>query len=204
MRPSRDDELDRLLTERLQAQVSEQRKRAAELTSLYDLALRLSGVHELNALLQDTVTHAKSLLGVDVAYLALAEPDDTLVIMVTDGSIGPRLRGVRLRRRCGLAGRVADLAEPVQVRDYLGDPELQHLGAVDSVAVAEGLRAILGAPLRLRGTFSACSWCPNASSAPSRQTRFYCSARWPRSLRSRLTARASSSDTTTLRRSSRG
>ncbi|MGK3205808.1 helix-turn-helix domain-containing protein [Amycolatopsis sp. MEPSY49] len=121
------------------------------LRELYDLVLRLSAVHDLDALVQEVVDHARRLLGVDVAYLALAEPDGSLVIRVTDGSLGPRLRGVVLPPHSGLAGQVADTGEPVQSTDYLGDAALTHLGEVDRVAEAEGLRTILGVPLRLRG-----------------------------------------------------
>ncbi|MCR6481911.1 GAF domain-containing protein [Amycolatopsis sp. OK19-0408] len=121
------------------------------LRELYDLVLRLSAVHDLDALAQEVVDHARRLLGVDVAYLALAEPDGSLVIRVTDGSLGPRLRGVVLPPHGGLAGQVADTGEPVQSADYLGDAGLTHLGEVDRVAEDEGLRTILGVPLRLRG-----------------------------------------------------
>ncbi|MGW4525683.1 helix-turn-helix domain-containing protein [Amycolatopsis sp. NPDC004378] len=121
------------------------------LRELYDLVLRLSAVHDLDALVQEVVDHARRLLGVDVAYLALAEPDGSLVIRVTDGSLGPRLRGVVLPPHGGLAGQVADTGEPVQSADYLGDAALTHLGEVDRVAEDEGLRTILGVPLRLRG-----------------------------------------------------
>lgn len=121
------------------------------LRELYDLVLRLSAVHDFDALVQEVVDHARRLLGVDVAYLALAEPDGSLVIRVTDGSLGPRLRGVVLPPHGGLAGQVADTGEPVQSADYLGDAALTHLGEVDRVAEDEGLRTILGVPLRLRG-----------------------------------------------------
>ncbi|MTD16694.1 GAF domain-containing protein [Nakamurella sp. YIM 132087] len=138
--------------EQLLAQLVEHRAHAAELTSLYDLSLRLSREHSLDALLQDTVSHARRLLAVDVAYLALVEDDQSLTIRVTDGSTGPNLRGIVLAPRSGLAGRVVELAEPVQSRDYLADRALAHQEQVDQVADTEGLRTILGAPLRLRGS----------------------------------------------------
>jgi hypothetical protein len=40
------------------------------LRELYDLVLRLSAVHDLDAPAQEVVDHARRLLGVDVAYLA--------------------------------------------------------------------------------------------------------------------------------------
>ncbi|RSN71773.1 helix-turn-helix domain-containing protein [Actinomadura sp. WAC 06369] len=122
-----------------------------ELQALYDLALRLSGVHDLDALLQDVVAQARRLLDVDIAYLALPGDDGALTIEVTDGSLGPRLRGVRLAPRVGVAGRVADRGEPVRSADYLADRDLLRSDAVDRVVREEGLRTIVGVPLRLRG-----------------------------------------------------
>ncbi|MBE1530474.1 helix-turn-helix domain-containing protein [Actinomadura algeriensis] len=122
-----------------------------ELQALYDLALRLSGVHDLDALLQDVVAQARRLLDVDIAYLALPGDDGALTIEVTDGSLGPRLRGVRFAPGVGIAGRVADRGEPVRSADYLADRDLEHSDAVDRVAREEGLRTIVGVPLRLRG-----------------------------------------------------
>ena len=140
-----------LRAEQLRAVMVDHRRRAAELTALNDLALRLAGEHDLDALLQDTVIQARRLLGVDVAYLALTEPDGTLTIKVTDGSIGHRLRGVQLQRGRSLAGRVVERSEPFQSIDYVTDFDFAHSESVDQVAIAEGLRTIVGAPLRLRG-----------------------------------------------------
>jgi DNA-binding PucR family transcriptional regulator/uncharacterized protein YigA (DUF484 family) len=136
---------------RLHAQLREHRQRLAELGALHELTLRLSGVRNLDALLQDIVTEARRLLDVDVAYLALREPDDSLPIRVTDGSLGPHLRGVVIPAHAGLAGRVVDTGEPVSSTDYLGDPELHHVEAVDKIARTEELRTIAGVPMRLRG-----------------------------------------------------
>ncbi|MFD7922430.1 helix-turn-helix domain-containing protein [Streptomyces sp. NPDC059740] len=140
-----------LRAERLRSLLRERRQRAGELAALNDLALRLSGTRELGALLQDTVEQARRLLDVDVAYLALVGPDGAMTIEVTDGSTGPQLRGVVLLPDSGLAGRVMARGEPVQSPDYLADVGLAHVADVDEVARAEGLRTILGAPLRLRG-----------------------------------------------------
>jgi GAF domain-containing protein len=136
---------------RLHSQLREHRQRVAELGALHELTLRLSGLRNLDALLQDIVTEARRLLDVDVAYLALREPDDSLPILVTDGSLGPHLRGVVIPAHAGLAGRVVDTGEPVSSTDYLGDPELHHVEAVDKIARTEELRTIAGVPMRLRG-----------------------------------------------------
>ncbi|HWA65612.1 MAG TPA: GAF domain-containing protein [Mycobacteriales bacterium] len=136
---------------RLHAQLREHRQRLAELGALHELTLRLAGVRNLDALLQDIVTEARRLLDVDVAYLALREPDDSLPIRVTDGSLGPHLRGVVIPPHVGVAGRVVDSGEPVSSIDYLGDAELHHRDDVDRIARTEELRTIAGVPMRLRG-----------------------------------------------------
>jgi DNA-binding PucR family transcriptional regulator len=136
---------------RLHSQFREHRQRLAELGALHELTLRLSGVRNLDALLQDIVTEARRLLDVDVAYLALRESDDSLPIRVTDGSLGPHLRGVIIPAHVGVAGRVVDSGEPVSSTDYLGDIELHHEDDVDRIAKTEELRTIAGVPMRLRG-----------------------------------------------------
>jgi DNA-binding PucR family transcriptional regulator len=136
---------------RLHAQLREHRQRLAELGALHELTVRLSGVRALDSLLHDIVTEARRLLDVDVAYLAMREADDSLPILVTDGSLGPHLRGVVIPPHVGIAGRVVDTGSPVSSSDYLGDPELQHLEDVDKIARTEELRTIAGVPMRLRG-----------------------------------------------------
>ena len=135
---------------RLHAQLREHRKRVAELGALHDLTVRLSGVRNVDALLEDIVTEARRLLDVDVAYLALREPDDSLHIRVADGSLSPHLRGVVIPAHGGLAGRVVDTGSPVSSTDYLSDPDLLHVEDVDKIARLEELRTIAGVPMRLR------------------------------------------------------
>lgn len=136
---------------RLRNQLLDHRRRLAELAALNDLGVRLTGLRDLDALLQEVVTQARRLLDADVAYLALPEPDRTLVIKVTDGSLGPHLRGVRLSPHSGLAGQVLDSGEPVSSHDYLADDALRHDAEADRIAGVEGLRTITGVPLRLHG-----------------------------------------------------
>ena len=142
---------DARAAQRLAGELREHRKRAAELTSLNDLAVRLASMHDLPALLHQTVANARQLLGVDLAYLALREDDRSLVIRVTDGGLSKKLEGIVIPPGSGLAGRVVDLGEPVQSADYLNDTHLAHSKTVDAAAVSEGVRAILGTPLNARG-----------------------------------------------------
>lgn len=137
--------------DQITAELSETRQQRAELAALYDIAIRLSSVREVDALLQEVVTQTRRLLSVDVAYLALVDDDAWLTIRVTEGSLGPRLRGVRLAPGSGLAGQVVDRGEPVTALDYLEDVRLQHQKSADQIARDEGLRTITGVPLRLQG-----------------------------------------------------
>src|SRR6476659_7461059 len=57
--------------EELRGRLAGLRRRAGDSATVYDLALRLSAVHDVKALLQDIVTQARRLLDVDIAYLAL-------------------------------------------------------------------------------------------------------------------------------------
>jgi len=135
----------------LRAQQQEHQRRLAELAALNDLGVRLTAMRDLDALLQEVVTQARRLLDVDVTYLAMVEPDRALTILVTDGSLGPHLRGVRFEPHTGLAGQVVDTGEPVSSQDYVADPALSHNARLDEIAVEERLRTITGVPLRLRG-----------------------------------------------------
>lgn len=120
--------------------------------TLYGLALRLTSVHNLNELLHECVSEARRLLAVDVAFLALKEESGALQTRVTDGSLGPRLRELQSASPpLALAGRVMETGEPVQTSDYLGESAITHMTDVDDAVEAEGLRSVLGVPLRRRG-----------------------------------------------------
>ena len=136
----------------LRALLTERRQRTAELGALLDLARRLSGFRDVDALLQEIVTQARRLLSVDVAYLALVEPGGDLRIRVTDGTIGDGLRGTVLSASVGIAGRVAMTGEPFRTPDYVAEPDIEHKPQIDSIATREGLRAIAGVPLRAGDT----------------------------------------------------
>ena len=135
-------------TLQLRAALTERRQRSAELGALLDLAGRLTGLRDVDALLQEIVTQARRLLSVDVAYLATVEDEGSLRIRVTDGSLGDRLRGTELSRREGIAGRVAETREPFRTPDYLSETAIVHSGHVDEIAAGERISAIAGVPLR--------------------------------------------------------
>ncbi|QEU90383.1 helix-turn-helix domain-containing protein [Streptomyces kanamyceticus] len=126
------------------------RRREAELTALFDTASDLAALRDPDAVLRAIVRRAKLLLGTDVTYLSLNDESagDTYM-RVTDGSVAAAFQQLRLGMGEGLGGLVAQTARPYVTGDYQQDPRFHHTDAIDGAVLQEGLRAILGVPLRL-------------------------------------------------------
>ncbi|MEU3253337.1 GAF domain-containing protein [Streptomyces sp. NPDC006997] len=140
----------KLLALRVRAELEGRRRREAELSALFETAHDLAGLRDLDAVLQAIVQRARSLLGTDVAYLSLNDPErgDTYM-RVTEGSVAARFQQLRLGMGEGLGGLVAQTARPYVTDDYFKDERFQHTTAIDSGVHDEGLVAILGVPLML-------------------------------------------------------
>ncbi|WP_329107304.1 helix-turn-helix domain-containing protein [Streptomyces sp. NBC_01439] len=135
---------------RVRRTLGQHRRREAELAALFDTAGDLAALRDLDAVLRAIVHRAKLLLGTDVTYLSLNDEQagDTY-IRVTDGSVSAAFQRVRLGLGEGLGGLVAECARPYTTNDYQDDQQFVHTTAIDSAVLDEGLRAILGVPLRL-------------------------------------------------------
>ncbi|WP_327666554.1 MULTISPECIES: helix-turn-helix domain-containing protein [unclassified Streptomyces] len=140
----------KLLALRVRADLEGRRRREAELSALFETAHDLAGLRDLDSVLQAIVQRARSLLGTDVAYLSLNDPDrgDTYM-RVTEGSVAARFQQLRLGMGEGLGGLVAQTARPYVTDDYFKDDRFQHTHTIDSGVRDEGLVAILGVPLML-------------------------------------------------------
>ncbi|MFJ7070321.1 helix-turn-helix domain-containing protein [Streptomyces sp. NPDC101115] len=130
--------------------LDQHRRREAELVALFDTAGDLAGLRDLDAVLRAIVRRARTLLGADVAYLTLNDPlaRDTFM-RVTDGSVSAAFQQLRLGMGEGLGGLVAQTARPYASTDYRTDRRFHHTGAIDDGVAEEGLRGILGVPLRV-------------------------------------------------------
>lgn len=139
----------------VKALLQERSRRAGELAALNDIAGRLLSMRSPAALLPEIVAHARQLLRVDLAYLALVHTDrrggQLLRIEVTDGAITPELVGVELPVESGVAGWVIRNARPRWSWDYLNDAGFPHSATADAAAGAEHMHGVLGAPLTVRG-----------------------------------------------------
>lgn len=140
----------KLLALRVRGELEGRRRREAELSALFETAHDLAGLRDLDAVLQAIVQRARSLLGTEIAYLTLNDPQagDTYM-RVTDGSVSARFQQLRLGMGEGLGGLVAQTARPYVTESYFGDERFQHTGSIDAGVNDEGLVAILGVPLML-------------------------------------------------------
>ncbi|MFF5447911.1 helix-turn-helix domain-containing protein [Streptomyces sp. NPDC012888] len=135
---------------RIRRTLSQHRRREAELAALFETASDLAALRDLDAVLRAIVRRAKLLLGTDVTYLSLNdETAGDTYMRVTDGSVAAAFQQVRLGMGEGLGGLVAQTARPYVTGDYRSDTRFQHTAAIDSAVGEEGLRAILGVPLRV-------------------------------------------------------
>ncbi|MEV7594940.1 GAF domain-containing protein [Streptomyces sp. NPDC089922] len=130
--------------------LEQRRRRETELAALFDTAGDLAALRDLDSVLRAIVHRARLLLGADVAYLTLADPaaGDTFM-RVTDGSVSARFQQLRLGMGEGLGGLVAQSGRPYWTADYTVDGQFAHTSAIDAGVGEEGLRGILGVPLRL-------------------------------------------------------
>ncbi|MFG3340797.1 helix-turn-helix domain-containing protein [Glycomyces sp. NPDC048151] len=131
----------------------QRRRREAELAALFDTAGDLAALRNLDSVLRAIVRRAKTLLNVDVSYLSLQDPaaGDTYM-RVTDGSVSAKFQRLRLGLGEGLGGLVAETALPYACPDYRHDTVFHHTGPIDEAVTEEGVRGIVGVPLRVGET----------------------------------------------------
>jgi hypothetical protein len=157
----------RELALRVRAGIDSHRRREAELTALVDTARDLASLREPGGVLDAIVRRARSLLGTDVAYLTLADPDrgDTFM-RATSGSVSARFQTLRLPQGAGLGGLVAQTRRPYWTADYPGDERYAHTAEIDAAVEEEGLVAICGTPLLVDGEFVGVLFAANRTRRP--------------------------------------
>lgn len=130
------------------------RRREQELEALVDTATDLAAMTDPSFVLDAIVRRTRMLLGADVSYLTLADPErgDTYM-RATAGSISADFQNLRLDPGDGLGGLAASTLKPYWTPDYRADDRFQHTGAIDSAVGDEGLLAICGTPLVVKDEF---------------------------------------------------
>ncbi|WP_187350611.1 helix-turn-helix domain-containing protein [Glycomyces terrestris] len=135
---------------RITRTLAQRRRREAELAALFDTAGDLAALRNLDSVLRAIVHRARTLLGADLSYIALQDPEagDTYM-RVTDGSVSAAFQRLRLGMGEGLGGLVAETALPYASTDYRVDPRFRHTERIDSAVAEEGVHGIVGVPLRV-------------------------------------------------------
>jgi len=151
----------------VRATLARSRRREAELVALFETAGDLAALRDLDAVLKAIVTRAHTLIGADVTYLTLDDPDrgDTYM-RVTHGSVSARFQSLRLPMGAGLGGLVAQTAKPYVTSDYPRDARFRHTDEIDEGVGEEGLTAILGVPLVLGSRVIGVLFAANRSARP--------------------------------------
>lgn len=130
------------------------RRNEAQLKALYETAGEISSRLELETVLASIVERARGLVEAPIAYLMLVDrPAEEIYMRVTSGVTSPTFGAIRLRLGAGLGGMVAQEEEPFYTSDYLNDVRFQHEPAVDEEVRREGIKSILGVPLKAFDTF---------------------------------------------------
>ena len=136
----------------LNARLWEASRREGLLRVLYDTATDLTGIRDVEAVLKAIVRRTRSLIGSDIAYLSLNDyGTGESYIRVTDGAATALFRNIRMPLGEGVLGAVATGEAPSQSSDYLSDETKSHLESSDRAVAAEGVKAIMGVPLRVEG-----------------------------------------------------
>ncbi|MEU3253468.1 helix-turn-helix domain-containing protein [Streptomyces sp. NPDC006997] len=133
---------------RVRALIGDQRRREAELTALVDAARELSAQGDLAGLLDILTKKARSLLGLSIAYVSLRDGPQASTVRASDGETTASNVGRVTPNRYGIAGLIHQKKTAVWTADYLEDDRFAHDDAIDSFVRTEGLRAVLGVPLR--------------------------------------------------------
>ncbi|MEW2067170.1 helix-turn-helix domain-containing protein [Streptomyces sp. NPDC007346] len=137
------------LAQRVHALFSHRQQREAELASLLDTARELSASHGLDALLKTITRRARTLLGLDMACVSLGEPEaGGCLVRAADGHASAMTVGLLVPGSHGLGDEAMARSVPLWTPDYLSDDRLRRTGALDEAVRAEGLRAMIAAPLR--------------------------------------------------------
>ena len=144
----------RELALRVRADIDTHQRREAELSALLDTARELASRSDPGGVLDAIVRRARTLLGTDVAYLTLADPErgDTFM-RATAGSVSAHFQVLRLPAGAGLGGLVAQTRRPYWTADYPADERFRHTADIDTAVGEEGLVAICGTPLLVDGQF---------------------------------------------------
>lgn len=122
------------------------RSREGELADLYRTVGQLTAQLDVEEVLRTVVEQARDLLASDVAYIMLLDAEgETLTMRVVTGNRTPSFAEIKRPVRPGVSTRIG---APVQTPDFLNEPRLDHDADTDRLARLEGIKSVLGVPLK--------------------------------------------------------
>lgn len=134
---------------RINSALFDTRRKERLLTTLFEVCTDLVTIRDIDATLKTVVQCARSLLGTDMAYLSLNNrAANETFIRETDGVLTEAYRNIRMPIGAGILGKVARGNGVAQTVDYPSDNTLEHVSLIDSIVEGEGVRAVMGAPIR--------------------------------------------------------
>lgn len=123
-------------------------QREAELAALVDTARDLALPHDLDELLRIVTRRTRTLFGMDMSYISFREgPTGDSYVRTADGHASALTVGYRVPHDAGLGDASARKGVPIWTPDYLADDSVRRSPVLDEIVRAEGLRAIIAAPL---------------------------------------------------------
>ena len=132
-----------------------------------DTARELASMTDPSVVLDAIVRRARALMGTDVAYLTLYDPENEDTYMrATAGSVSAQFQVVRLDFGAGLGGLVAQSRKPYWTADYFADARFMHTSSIDGAVGDEGLVAICGTPLIVKDEFVGVLFASNRTPRP--------------------------------------
>ncbi|HEX6722132.1 MAG TPA: helix-turn-helix domain-containing protein [Burkholderiaceae bacterium] len=133
---------------RLELHQERERGLLAVIESAQDLSSRL----DLQGLLEAIVSRARKLLGSDVAWLTIYDPQaEEFRVLVADGALSQKTSAMVTRRDRGVVSIVMSTRLPFTTPDYLHDRRIAHDPKLDDTFREEGIAALVGVPLMTGG-----------------------------------------------------
>ncbi|HZD72212.1 MAG TPA: helix-turn-helix domain-containing protein [Actinomycetes bacterium] len=125
------------------------RRHEAQLEALYQTAGELSSKLDLQVVLRAIAERAQHLVRAPIAYIMMVDDAEREIYMrLAVGTTHPSFDEIRLELGKGLGGRVAQEEHPFYTSDYLNDSRFLHRPEVDEEVRKEGIKSILGVPMK--------------------------------------------------------
>lgn len=128
--------------------LEQHQQRERGLMAVIETAQDLTRIVDIDEVLRVIVRRARALLGCDVGYLSVYDPERRdFYVRATDGAFSERFCTIRVGLDTGVCGYVARHRSPYSSSDYAGDGRFNHSRFIDDAMRGENIASILGVPL---------------------------------------------------------